>query len=87
MMNIIENLKVYFTQKANKDITKNAPEGICPNCWGKQEWEGDYYKFMKGENGNPNKETYNSFIQNVARKLDKITIEKDSYTCETCKLK
>ena len=85
-MNIIENLKTYFTKKDNKELTDKAPEGICPNCWGKQEWEGDYYKFMKGENGNPDKETYNSFIQNVARKLDKITIEKDSYTCETCKI-
>ena len=85
-MNIIENLKTYFTKKENKEQTEKAPEGICPNCWGKQEWEGDYYKFMKGEKGNPDKETYNSFIQNVARKLDKITIEKDSYTCETCKI-
>ena len=85
-MNIIENLKIYFTKKNNKDQTEKSPEGICPNCWGKQEWEGDYYKFMKGEKGNPDEETYNSFIKNVARKLDKITIEKDSYTCETCKI-
>ena len=60
---------------------------MCPNCWGRQEWEGEHYKFMKGEGGNPSEETYNSFIKEVARKLDKINVDKDSYTCETCHVK
>ena len=41
---------------------------------------------MKGENGNPSEETYNSFVRNVARKLDKITIKENTYTCETCQV-
>jgi len=86
-MSLIDNLKVYFSKKNNNQETGNAPMGVCPNCWGKQEWEGEYYKFMKGENANPSKEIYNSFVQDVARKLDKITIHKDSYTCETCQIK
>ena len=85
-MSLIENLKRYFKKRANiKDIVQ-APEGVCPNCWGKQEWDGEYYKFMKGENGNPSDATYNNFIQEVARKLDKITLKENTYTCETCKM-
>ncbi len=41
---------------------------------------------MKGQNENPSKDTYNSFVQDVARKLDKITIKSNTYTCETCKI-
>jgi len=85
-MSIVENLKNYFKLKSKGETTLKAPEGICPNCWGKQEWEGEHYKFMKGEKGNPSTATYNSFIQDVARKLDKITINKNTYTCQTCKV-
>lgn len=85
-MNLIENLKNYFIKKANKEETEKAPEGVCPNCWGHMEYEGEYYKFMKGHDGNPSDDIYNSFIQDVARKLDKITVDKNSYTCETCKV-
>lgn len=86
-MNLIESVKTYFKNKTENKETQNAPEGVCPNCWGKQEWEGEYYKFVKGENGNPDKEVYNSFVKNVARKLEKITINKDTYACETCSVK
>ena len=86
-MNLIESIKTYFKNKTENKETQNAPEGVCPNCWGKHEWGGEYYKFVKGENGNPDKEVYNSFVKNVARKLEKITINKDSYACETCSVK
>lgn len=86
-MNLIENLKTFFKRKSENKEIGNAPEGVCPNCWGRQEWEGEHYKFMKGENGNPSTETYNTFIEDVARKLDKITIHNDTYTCETCNIK
>lgn len=87
MMSLLENVKEFFNKKRNHEKTSDAPEGVCPNCWGKQEWEGEYYAFMKGQNDNPSKETYNNFIADVVRKLDKITIHKNTYTCETCKVK
>jgi len=86
MMNVLKNLKDYFKKKENNEHTGAAPKGVCPNCWGRYEWEGEYYKFMKGQDGNPSKEIYNSFVQDVARKLDKITIKENTYTCETCKV-
>ena len=85
-MSLTKNLKSYFKKKESKGENALAPEGVCPNCWGKQEWDGEYYKFMKGQNGNPSEETYNNFVQDVARKLDKITIKQNTYTCETCKV-
>lgn len=86
-MNIIENLKEYFNKKKNNDTATNTPEGVCPNCWGRLEWDGEYFKFMKGENGNPSNETYNNFILNVSRQLDKITINESTFTCESCEMK
>lgn len=85
-MSIIENVKAYFSKKLNKEETGLAPEGVCPNCWGKQEWDGEYYKFIKGENGNPSTETYDNFIKDVTRKLDKITLKNNAYVCETCQV-
>ncbi|MCB0460651.1 MAG: hypothetical protein R2821_05275 [Flavobacteriaceae bacterium] len=85
-MGLVENLKAYFKKKENNETTGKAPEGVCPNCWGHQNWEGEYYSFMKGQKGNPSEETYNNFIADVARKLDKITINPNTYTCETCKV-
>ncbi|MFT4831774.1 MAG: hypothetical protein ACI815_001424 [Psychroserpens sp.] len=86
-MNLVQNLKNYFKKKDNNQEVGDAPAGICPNCWGKQEWDGEYYKFMKGQNANPSDETYTSFVQNIARNLDKITIKESTYTCETCQIK
>ena len=86
-MSIVDNLKSYFNNKSKEVAIEKSPEGICPNCWGKEEWDGNYYAFMKGNDGNPSTETYNTFIQDVARKLDKITLDKNTYLCTTCKLK
>ena len=84
-MNLIESLKSYFSAKS-KGETPKAPDGVCPNCWGRQDWDGEHYKFMKGQKANPHDETYNNFIQDVARQLDKITVDPSTYTCETCKV-
>ncbi|MEZ4795547.1 MAG: hypothetical protein R2785_00135 [Flavobacteriaceae bacterium] len=85
-MGLIDNLKTYFKKKENNEETGSAPEGVCPNCWGTYEYDGEYYKFMKGQNGNPSEDIYNNFIADVARKLDKITIKDNDYVCETCKV-
>ena len=46
-MDILESIKSFFVKKSNNEETPKAPEGVCPNCWGSQDWEGEYYKFMK----------------------------------------
>ncbi|MDT0558915.1 hypothetical protein RM697_09660 [Ichthyenterobacterium sp. W332] len=84
-MNLIANLKAYFSKKIDNLETGNAPNGVCPNCWGKQEWDGEFYKKIKANNITPEHHTYTSFIHEVAEKLDKIVLKEDSYECETCK--
>lgn len=85
-MNILESVTKYFTNKTNNTATTEAPEGICPNCWGKQEWEGEFYKKIKANNITQESNIYSNFISDVVKKLDKITLKEDSYTCETCKV-
>ena len=86
-MNLSQSLKNFFNAKSNHEPTREAPEGVCPNCWGRQEWEGNYYKLMKARNITPESNTYNSFINEVASKLDKITLKEDTYECTTCQMK
>ena len=65
MINIIKN---YFTSRSSGDETQKAPEGVCPDCWGKQEWEDEFYKKIKANNITP----------------ENSTLKEDIYTCETC---
>ena len=85
-MNIIQNIKSYFNSKVEGNTTEKTPEGICPNCWGKQEWEGDFYKLNKGDKLVGNDQTYNSFINKIVESnVSGIVINEDTYTCQTCK--
>ncbi len=85
-MSILENIKKYFSAKLEGTETKSAPEGVCPNCWGKQEWDGEFYKKIRAKNITPESNTYTSFVYQVVEKLDKITLKEDTYICEACNI-
>ena len=86
-MDLVESIKHFFSSKSNKLETKSAPEGVCPNCWGKQEWEGEYYEQMKAKNITPESDTYTNWIKEfVTKHIDGIAIKEDTYTCTTCKV-
>lgn len=86
-MNITQNIKNYFSSKAKESSSEKAPNGICPNCWGKQEWEGEFYKLNKGNKLIGNDQTYNNFINKiVVSNVSGILINEDNYKCETCKI-
>ena len=85
-MNIIQNIKNYFKEKSKGNETLKTPKGVCPNCWGKSEWDGEFYTKIKANNITPNNNIYNSFINKIASKLDKITLKEDTLVCETCKI-
>lgn len=84
---LLDNIKNYFKAKLDGKETAAAPVGVCPNCWGKQEWDGQFYEKIKAKNITPETNTYNSFINEVVLKLDKITLREDSYTCTSCNVK
>lgn len=86
-MNLKDNIRKFFNAKANNENTKAAPEGVCPNCWGRQEWEGEFYKRIVAKNRTPESKIYDSFIDEVVSKLDKITLQEDTYECTTCHVK
>ena len=85
-MNILENIKAYFNAKSHGNVSLKTPEGVCPNCWGKQEWDGKFYKKIKANNITPEHDTYNNFIHEVSQKLGRITLKEDSYKCENCQM-
>ena len=87
-MSIIDNIKTYFNKKKNNETTDKAPEGICPNCWGKQNWNGEFYEVIKGSKNDKRDDTYNNFINKIVEtNISGITINKDTYTCKTCRVK
>ncbi|MDN5205598.1 hypothetical protein QQ008_29710 [Fulvivirgaceae bacterium BMA10] len=87
-MSIVESVKNYFNKNESSETTDQSPEGVCPNCWGIQEWDGQFYKLMKEKGIRQGSAGYNSFIQEfVTKYIDGISYKKseDSYICETCK--
>ncbi len=84
-MSLFKNAKKYFLAKENNKIVASVPDSIYPNCWGRQEWEGEFYKKVKANNITPEHSTYDSFIRKVVEKLDKVTLKADTLECETCK--
>ncbi|WP_397363064.1 hypothetical protein [Olleya sp. R77988] len=86
-MNILKSITEYFKKKENNEPTGIAPEGICPNCWGKQEWEGEFYRLKKGTTKQKRDETYNNFINKIVEtNIDGIVINKETLVCETCQV-
>ena len=84
---LIESIQNYFKKKIDDDETESSPEGVCPTCWGKQEWQGEYYEQMKAHNITPESDTYNNFIKEfVTKNIEGIKIKEDTYTCTTCNL-
>lgn len=82
---IFENIKAFFSAKDKGEDNQIAPEGVCPNCWGRNEWEDEYFTIVKDRHTVPNKDVYNNFIKKVADKYAKSSHKHgDKYICETC---
>lgn len=47
-MNSLKSILTFIKNNPNNNIEK-APEGYCPNCWGRQEYGGNFYKAIKAE--------------------------------------
>ena len=88
-MSLADNI-LKFLSKSKKETDK-APEGICPNCWGKQEYGGKFYTAVKNHGLNINQaDDERGWIQDYADKyLLGISLTKhDGYNmCSKCKLK
>ena len=80
---IIDKIKTFFIKAENQ--TGSAPEGTCPNCWGRNEWNEQYYELRKDKHNVPGSEKYNSFINKIVEEHVNTTHKhEDLYVCTTC---
>ena len=88
-MDLAENIKEFFIQKSNTEEV-DAPEGFCPNCWGRLEYEGEFHEAMMAEGIDTNNiEEKKGWIQAYTEKnLTGIRLlKKDALLiCNLCKL-
>jgi hypothetical protein len=45
----MELLKIFTNFLSRKEDSNDAPEGFCPQCWGRQEYEGKFYEAIYKE--------------------------------------
>ncbi len=70
-----------------------APEGICPNCWGKQEYGGKYQQMVEDERIDvKNHKKKDAFVKNfIVNFAQGITLKREEngngYVCPKCKTK
>ena len=85
-MNLINSLLTVL-KKGNSN--ESVPEGFCPNCWGRQEYGGNFYQAVRNHGLDANaKEPEVGWIQDYVNKnLSPIVLHKegDEYNCSRCK--
>ncbi|MFY0654793.1 MAG: hypothetical protein JXQ96_22365 [Cyclobacteriaceae bacterium] len=65
-MKIFDFVKALIASGSTKQI---SPEGYCPNCWGRQEYGGQFFESIKTEGINTNNiEEKKGWIQAYAEK-------------------
>ncbi len=85
MISIVDSIRSYFSKKANDQKTPLVPEGTCPTCWGRNEWDGQFYEIIKDKHAQPGSATYDSFISKVVDEHVRTTHQlKNKYVCVTC---
>ncbi len=86
-MSIGKSIFEYLKNGKREDL---APKGICPNCWGNQEYGGQFYEAIKNHGLDVNsKDPEIGWIQDYAEKhLSGIKLEDhgDEYVCTSCKI-
>ncbi len=88
-MDLINSLLNLLKEK--QTVSKeDIPQGYCPNCWGRQEYGGQFFEAVKNNNVDVNSPNPNvGWIQDYANKhLSAIELkhEDDMLICRKCKL-
>ncbi|NRA13019.1 MAG: hypothetical protein HRT57_13780 [Crocinitomicaceae bacterium] len=65
MKELAQNIKNYFSKKESNDELVKAPEGMCPTCWGFNEWDNKYYEVIRDKHLTPGGDVYDSFISKI----------------------
>lgn len=87
-MSALSNLLSYIKEGKKRD---EVPKGYCPNCWGRQEYGGEFYKAVKKQTIDTNNiELQKGWIQALAGKyLYGIELQEKGreWECGTCNIK
>ncbi len=85
MKGIALNIKNYFSKKERKEETGKSPEGMCPTCWGFNEWDNKQYEVIRDKHLTPGGDLYDSFISKIVDKHVNTTHKHENkYICTTC---
>ena len=72
--------KLFSSKKASKEELINA--GVCPNCWGKQEYDGMYQEKAKDRQidiNNHSSQATQAFVQNfITEHVDGIRLKDEN---------
>ena len=87
-MNLFEFI---YNLESEKEEDLPVPDGYCPNCWGRQEYGGNFYKSVKAEGIDTNNlEKKKGWIQAYAEKhLSGINLRQEDsvLVCNNCHTK
>ncbi len=88
-MNLFTQIKSFLQKKSDRN-TENAPEGFCPNCWGRQEYGGQFFEAIHQEKIDLNNiDQKKGWIEAyAARYLEGIRLTKEdgSQKCPSCEI-
>jgi hypothetical protein len=87
---MIEKL-INFFKRDRSETSGKSPEGVCPNCWGNQEYDQQIRELYRDKQIDVNNHmAHYSFIKDfVVKHIDGIQLKKgsNSLECPTCKVK
>ncbi len=82
---LVAAVKDYFARLFKGEEKPDLPECVCPNCWGRQEYENEFYELIKDKHLTQEGKRYSSFISKVVDEhADKTHRHGDKYVCTTC---
>ena len=88
-MNIVKSL-VEYLKSDRRSEKQQTPEGLCPNCWGRQEYGGNFYDAVQNHGLDVNtKDPQVGWVKEYAEKhLKGIMLRGDDETaaCQACKI-
>ena len=86
---MIETLISFFKQ-SSKETKNKVPEGLCPNCWGEQEYDKQIREMYEDKQIDVNNHSANyAFVQDfLVNHIEGIRLKKGNsgYECPTCRV-
>lgn len=89
-MNLTKSILNYFSKK-NKGEAIKSPEGVCPNCWGTQDYDNQFRELFEDKQIDVNNHEVNyAFIQDfIVNHVNgiKLKTDKTAVVCPTCRVR